>query len=155
MSDEFNYNGYSGSCAVSVDDNCLHGRILFINDLITYEGNTVSELHKAFKLAVDDYIYYCEKTGNPANKPYSGSFNVRIPHALHKTAAQNARRMNIKLNEYVRLAIDEKINNDLSKDIIVNHKVTVVYQTEESFDIPFETIGMESKWEPGKLRKLS
>ncbi len=71
MGNEFNYNGYSGSCVASVEDGCLYGRILFINDLITYEGNTIPELQEAFKLAVDNYIAHCAKTGQQANKPYS------------------------------------------------------------------------------------
>lgn len=110
MSNEFNYKGYSGSCVASIEDDCLHGRILFIDDLISYEGNSVSELGAAFKEAVDDYINYCEETGKPANKPYSGTFNVRIGPELHKSAVQCATLAGVKLNEFVRGALLNAVN---------------------------------------------
>jgi hypothetical protein len=42
-----------------------------------------------------------EKTGKPANKFYSGTFNVRIGQELHRKAAQEAAKRNISLNDYV------------------------------------------------------
>lgn len=69
------YKGYLGSIEASVEDACLHGKLLFIDDLITYEGDTVPALVDAFRAAVDDYLAYCEETGKQANKTFSGSFN--------------------------------------------------------------------------------
>ena len=117
MSNEYKYKGYSGSCEVSIDDGCLHGRILFIDDLITYEGNSVPELEVSFKTSVDGYINYCEQTGKPANKPYSGTFNVRIGPDLHKQAAQKATYLGIRLNQLVinalqvEVAVTTSVNN--------------------------------------------
>ena len=97
--------GYTGSVEVSFEDNCLHGRVLFIDDIITYEGETVEDLATSFKDAVDRYIAYCEETGKPANKPYSGTFNVRVGEELHRKAAQEAYNRNITLNDYVAQAV--------------------------------------------------
>ena len=71
------YKGYTGTIEASIEDNCLHGQILLIDDIITYEGTTVENNKAAFEEAVNRYLAYCEKTGKPANKPYSGTFNVR------------------------------------------------------------------------------
>lgn len=109
MSNQLNYKGYSGSCLFSMEDECLHGRILFITDLITYEGNTIPELKESFKKAVNDYLDYCKETGKEANKPYSGTFNVRISPELHKEAAQCAKRAGINLNEYVKRSLEKKV----------------------------------------------
>lgn len=156
MSNEFNHNGYSGSCTASIEDGCLHGRILFINDLITYEGNTISELYEAFRSAVDNYIAYCAKTGKPANKPYSGSFNIRITPELHKAAAQSAKRADITLNEYVRLTIEKEINhtkqiNASPNEITVNHKITISH-AEKNINIPFEIYVKDSQWQLDKQK---
>ena len=105
-STDLTYKGYTGSIEVSVEDERLHGRVLFINDLITYEGNTVEEVKVAFQDATDRYIAYCEKTGKPANKPYSGTFNVRIGPERHRTLAQLANRKKISINEAICGAID-------------------------------------------------
>ena len=40
----FNYKGYQGSIETSIKDRCLFGKILNINDLILYEGQTLDEL---------------------------------------------------------------------------------------------------------------
>lgn len=101
------YKGYLGSIEASVEDACLHGKLLFIDDLITYEGDTVPALVDAFRAAVDDYLAYCEETGKPANKTFSGSFNVRIGQARHKDIAEKAARLGLAgVNEAVCAAID-------------------------------------------------
>ena len=55
------YKGYLGSIEVSIEDNCLHGKLLGISDVIGYEGQTIKELTKAFMEAVEDYIEVCVK----------------------------------------------------------------------------------------------
>ncbi|HSI24781.1 MAG TPA: type II toxin-antitoxin system HicB family antitoxin [Methylotenera sp.] len=125
---ELNHKGYTGSAEVSFQDNCLHGRILFIDDVITFEGNTTEELLAAFKDAVDDYISYCEKTGKAPNRPYSGVFNVRVGQDLHREAAEMAYMSGASLNDFVSKAIAEKISrNGISKvEHTHNHLVTVI-----------------------------
>ena len=108
MSKTFKYNGHTGSSEVSIEDNCLYGKILFINDLITYEANTVPELKKAFEESVDDYLETCKEIGKDPDKSFTGSFNVRLGSQSHKIAALTAFEKEQTLNEYVRAAVDEK-----------------------------------------------
>lgn len=134
MNKQFNHKGYSGSCEVSIDDECLHGRLLFINDIIAYEGNTIQELKESFIVAVDNYIKYCAETGKFPNKPFSGCFNVRIPAALHKAVALRAMADDVALNDVVVRALDafvntrEDINHNvrLTVDILENSRETLV-----------------------------
>jgi predicted HicB family RNase H-like nuclease len=101
------YKGYSGSIEASVEDGCLHGKLLFINDLITYEGETVPQLIESFHLAVDSYLHYCKSTGKPANKAFSGTFNVRIGPERHVSIAKKAVELGLAgVNEAVCAAID-------------------------------------------------
>lgn len=109
---ELNHNGYIGSVEVSLDDGCLHGRVLFIDDLVTYEGKGVPEIQEAFREAVERYLSHCERLGKQASKPYSGSFNVRIGPEAHSKAARIAHQKNIKLNEFVKRAIQSAIDMD-------------------------------------------
>lgn len=57
------YKGYSGTVDVSIEDNCLFGKVLGIQGSITYEGNTLDELRESFQNGVDDYLYDCEQEG--------------------------------------------------------------------------------------------
>jgi predicted HicB family RNase H-like nuclease len=109
---ELSYKGYLGSLEASIEDGCLHGRILFIDDLITYEGDTVPAIQIAFQQAVDRYFAHCERTGKQPNRPYSGTFNVRIGPELHSRAAKAAHLKKVKLNEYVKQAIQWAIETN-------------------------------------------
>lgn len=107
----FQHRGYTGSCQISEEDECLFGKILFIDDLITYEGDTVPELHQAFRDAVEFYIQQCEQAGVQPNKPLSGSFNVRIRPEMHREACICATRNGQSLNDFVKSAIEQAVEN--------------------------------------------
>lgn len=61
------YKGYTGTSEYSVKDGCCHGQIAFIDDLVTYEGETQEELEVAFKEAVDGYIEHCKEMGRQSS----------------------------------------------------------------------------------------
>ena len=88
MSDSMTYKGYIGTVHYSEEDEVFHGKIEAINDLIMFEGTSVKELKKAFHEAVDDYLETCKEMGRDPQKPFKGSFNVRIP----SDSAQEGRR---------------------------------------------------------------
>lgn len=124
---ELAYKSYTGSIEVSIEDECLHGRILFIDDLVTYEGNSVPYLRVAFEAAVDRYLAHCERVGKPPSKPFSGTFNVRIGPYLHGQAARAASRKGIKLNEFVKQAMQAAIagNGIITHERHHQHNVNV------------------------------
>lgn len=109
---EMKHKGFTGSYEISFEDDCLHGRVLFIDDLISYEGSTPAELKQAFIDAVDRYVDHCEKTGKPPNKPYSGTFNVRVGPELHRIAARCAQRRGMTLNELTTRALQAAVEQE-------------------------------------------
>lgn len=151
MNNEFSYAGYSGSCEASIEDDCLHGRILFIDDLITYEGNSIPELKTSFEAAVDRYVAYCAQTGKPANKPYSGNFNIRVSPDIHKAAAQHAQRDGVSLNQYVGRALEKEVRqteqtNVMHHDVAVNHVITHKQEIVE-IETSYVTKDKEPSWQ--------
>lgn len=100
MKNTMSYNGYTGTVEYSESDNILFGRIAGIDDIISYEGESVSELRIAFQSAVDDYLAHCAATGKEPNRPYSGKFTLRIEPELHARLAAQARAMGKSLNQY-------------------------------------------------------
>ncbi len=101
MIDTITYKGYTGSVEISEEDNCFHGKVLFINSLISYEGETLPEIKADFKDAVDDYIELCKEKGWEPEKPFKGSFNVRVPPSVHRNLAIRAAREGKSLNKLV------------------------------------------------------
>ena len=63
MSTMLEYKGYLGSVEYSDEDEVLHGRLEFIRDLVTYEGEDAKGIKAAFQEAVDDYLELCEAEG--------------------------------------------------------------------------------------------
>ena len=111
MSNMLKYRGYYGSIEVSTEDNCLFGKLQFIRALVNYEGETVSELEKAFQEAVDDYLNTCANQKIKPEIPCKGSFNVRVGHDLHLAASVAARRQSISLNDLTRNALSEYLEH--------------------------------------------
>jgi len=68
MKDVMIYNDYLGSVHYSTRDEIFYGKIEGINDSITYEGSSVSELKTAFEEAVMDYLELCHLNGKEPEK---------------------------------------------------------------------------------------
>jgi predicted HicB family RNase H-like nuclease len=107
MSQTLQYKGYDGSVLYSAEDKVLHGRILGIRDMVSFEGTNVKSLERNFKGAVDEYICFCHAEGKEPDAPFKGSFNVRIPKDLHQKAALYADEHDLKLNAVVQEALQE------------------------------------------------
>ena len=106
MNDILKYKDYYGVVHFSSEDEVFHGKIIWINDLVSFEGSSVKELKRAFQQAVDDYLNTCKKLKKEPDKTYKGTFNIRIPSELHRKASLYAAVKNISLNDFVRHAID-------------------------------------------------
>ncbi len=94
------YKSYKGTVEYSEADECLFGKIVGINDIISYEATSVIELKKAFQEAVDDYLLFCKKTKRKPNKPYSGNIMLRIDPELHAAISIGAQEVGLSLNQY-------------------------------------------------------
>lgn len=111
MSNTLEYKGYLGSVEFSAEDKCLFGKLEFITDLILFDGQSVEEIRTAFEKAVDAYIEFCKAQKKEPNQPFKGSFNVRVGEVLHRQAAADAKRTGVTLNEYVKQALEEKLDH--------------------------------------------
>jgi len=95
------YKGYIGHVEYDDEAKIFHGEVVGLKDIITFQGTSVEELEQAFKGSVDDYLSWCGETGEKPEKSFSGTFNLRIPPALHAKLALQAKTMGISLNSYV------------------------------------------------------
>ncbi|MEO1013233.1 MAG: type II toxin-antitoxin system HicB family antitoxin [Bacteroidota bacterium] len=71
MSDRLCYKGYSGSVDNCTEDHVLHGRVIGISDLVTFEASSVSELKSAFRKSVEDYIKTCRELKKEPDRPFN------------------------------------------------------------------------------------
>lgn len=156
MKDTLKYKTYQGSKEVDLEGDVLHGKLLFIKDLVTYEADTVAELKVEFQNAVDDYLETCKALNREPQQCFSGSFNVRIGPELHRQCAVLAFDSGVKLNEFVKCALEgavEEKNQSISL-VINNHNHKHVYEERSTTEFEMEDQG---KWETNvtPLRLLS
>ena len=104
------YKGFYGSVNFSAADDVFYGKVEGVHDLVSFEGATVKELKQDFQKAVEDYILFCKKRGNPVQKSLMGSFNIRIKPDIHQRAAIVALQKNISLNHLVQQAIERELS---------------------------------------------
>jgi len=104
------YKGFYGSVNFSAADDVFYGKVEGVQDLVSFEGATVKELRQEFQKAVEDYISFCKKNGNPIQKSLMGSFNIRIKPDTHQRAALAALQKNISLNQLVQQAIERELS---------------------------------------------
>lgn len=95
------YKGYVG--VVEFDDKAglFHGEVINLRDVITFQGTTVQEIKTAFQESVDDYLAFCVQRGEEPEKPYSGTFTLRIAPELHRDISLQARLAEKSTNSWV------------------------------------------------------
>ena len=75
MIDMLEHKGYLGTVEYSAENNILYGKIVGITGVISYEGESISELKSCFVEVIDDYLSCCEAEGRIPMKSYCGKLN--------------------------------------------------------------------------------
>jgi predicted HicB family RNase H-like nuclease len=104
------YKNYAGSVEFSEEDTVFHGKVIGIKALISFEGDSVNAITQDFHKAIDEYLQFCAAKGKEPEKPFKGSFNVRISSELHRKLALTASSRGISLNALVEDAIKQSVS---------------------------------------------
>lgn len=149
--DILKYRDYEGTAEIDISRLVCRGKVLFIDDLVTYEAASPADLQKEFEAAVDDYLQTCSELNRPPQKPLKGQFNVRVSPYLHKAASLRAMADKVSLNDVVVRALEAFVIE--TKDI--NHNIKVVVDNpEQSMEILTATASFSTpQWIiPGNAR---
>jgi len=103
------YKGYIGSVNFSYEDEVFWGKIEHINDLISFESDNSHELKSRFEQAVDDYLEFCLTKSIKPEKPFKGSFNIRLSPEIHRAAYVKARQSGVSLNKYIEKTLEKEL----------------------------------------------
>lgn len=146
MNDYLKYKDYCGSIEIDMEAKCLHGKLLFIRDTVTYEASDPGELENAFKEAVKEYIQTCIELGREPQKPFSGTFNVRIGADLHKKAAMKARLDKFhSLNDFIKHAINQCLSQD--NDQTIHHVYHIESAQKQEMTLPSMASEETTPWQ--------
>lgn len=111
MKNIMEYKGYYTKINYEEETSTFYGKIENINGLVSFEASTIEGLRKEFENAVIEHLDFCKKHNMNPDKPYKGSFNVRITPKLHQEAVVLAAAERISLNQFVERAIRDKVNS--------------------------------------------
>ena len=75
------------------------------NSLILFEGDTVKELKKDFKNAIDEHLKMWKETNTDPERQCKGSLNVRLGTELHTKAKLKSIEEHISINELIKNAV--------------------------------------------------
>lgn len=98
------YKGYFG--VVEADEGAFFGRVAGLRDVITFEGQSFTEVEQAFQGSVDDYLAFCAERGETPDRTFSGKVPLRLDPELHRRAAARAQAEGVSLNQWIARRIE-------------------------------------------------
>jgi predicted HicB family RNase H-like nuclease len=107
------FKGYIGKVVFDADAKLLHGEVIGIRDVVTFQGTSIKEVEKAFRESVDDYLAFCKERGEEPDKPCSGQFVVRIDSDLHRKVNMLASASGRSLNSFVAESLARRVAEEL------------------------------------------
>lgn len=111
MNNTMTYQGYTARIEFDPRDNIFVGRVLGIADIISFHGETVTELTEDFHNAIHHYLADCKETGRQPQKPASGKILLRMAPAVHAAAAIKAKASGKSLNQWASEVLEHAVEH--------------------------------------------
>ena len=95
------YASYEASSAVRLltlalvfdsEDKLIVGRVLDVDNNISFHGESLPEFESNFRVAIEDYLSASKELGSAPEKPASGKGMLRIAPEVHVAALKAAAR---------------------------------------------------------------
>lgn len=68
MNNILQYKGFKAQIEIDFVSGLLHGKLIGVPDLVTFESEKVSGVVEEFHEAVDDYLEFCHEVGRVFNE---------------------------------------------------------------------------------------
>ena len=101
------YKGYMARIDYDDHDKIFFGRIAGVRDVVSFHGESVTELQAAFHESVDDYVAACIMLGQSPQKPASGRLMLRVPPEVHGAVLPAAQAAGTSLNQWAAKVLAE------------------------------------------------
>ncbi len=105
MNNSMTYAGYTASMTYDTDDKIIVGRVLGIDDVIAFHGESVAEFEANFHEVVDGYVAACKALGSSPEKTPSGKLMLRVTPTVHAAALKAAAQHGLSLNKWAEQAL--------------------------------------------------
>jgi predicted HicB family RNase H-like nuclease len=105
------YKGYVGHAEYDAEAHAFHGEVLDTRDVITFQGDTVNDLERAFRESIDDYLEFCSECGEDPEKPFSGRLTLRLSPELHRRVYVQAKEQDQSLNQWISENLEDQLTS--------------------------------------------
>lgn len=95
------YKGYIGQVTYDPEAKILHGEVVGLQAVITFQATNVQDIEKEFRASIDDYIEWCKERGAKPEKSFSGNIRLRVDKRMHAKLAKEAALHGISLNALI------------------------------------------------------
>jgi predicted HicB family RNase H-like nuclease len=99
------YKGYTGVFEFDPSIEAFQGRVVGLQDVVTFQGTSLEELRREMAESLEDYLELCAEVGKEPERPYRGEFLVRTTPELHRAATIEAEAAGMSLNAWVEATI--------------------------------------------------
>ena len=95
-----NHKGYTARIEFDERDNIFVGRVLGLRSIISFHGETVTDLRHEFEVAIEDFLNDCKEQGVKPEKPASGKLMLRVSPEIDGAALVAAQASGKSLNQW-------------------------------------------------------
>jgi predicted RNase H-like HicB family nuclease len=96
------YKGYSANIEVDLDAEILFGRVLDINDVVTFKAQTIEEARQEFQTSIDDYLEFCQELGQKINHFLVSYHFVPLLNIIAKSLLRQRRLAKVSIPGWMR-----------------------------------------------------
>ncbi len=123
------YKGYIAKVEVDTDAEVIHGRVVNVDDILTFQGSNVTELKQSFHKSVDDYITFCLEQGKEPSKPFSGKLPFRTTPEIHRSMYMAAHKRGKSINSWMEEVLKHAAEKILTEPKTVRNHVEDPHRT--------------------------
>jgi len=105
MINAMSYKGYTTSMVFDAQDKIIVGRILDVDDIISFHAESVAEFESNFHAVIEVYLAASKELNSAPEKPASGKVMLRIAPEIHAAALKAAARSGTSLNKWAEGAL--------------------------------------------------
>lgn len=120
MINSMSYKGYTASMVFDAEDKIIVGRVLDIDDIVSFHGESVAEFEANFHAAIDGYLVASQELGSAPERPASGKVMLRIAPEVHAAALKAAARSGTSLNKWAEGALGKAARRPPARPIARN-----------------------------------
>ena len=105
------HGGYTARIEFDERDNLFVGRILGLRSIISFHGETVTQLRRDFASAVKDYLQDCAAPGVEPEMPASCKPLLPVPTEMHSRPLVAAHAKGKRLNQWATEALRDALEH--------------------------------------------